>query len=257
MALYWRIWATVTVVNLLVLSIFVGLATVQFASINAALVGERLLVLADRTLAPFAAAVRIGLPLSTVRNATALLERARQTDDEILAIHVFDASGRVVHSTSAQPPFAIPPEASRARTVAQGAAWFRETSEGFFGSLEIRGRGGASAGGILVVYPGGDSITRTRAMLANLALAAIAVLVAMAALGALLLRWGLARHIRHFAAVDDAVTAFEQAAWRSAAGGSGPASPPDATGLHEQLELAERRYRAAGRALTAAARDRQ
>src|SRR3546814_1835454 len=96
MALFWRIWAAVTLVNLAVLTIFVGLATLQFGNINSDLVGERLVVLADLTAAPFEAAAKIGLPLSTVRNADALLERARQTDGAILAIHVFDAAGRIV-----------------------------------------------------------------------------------------------------------------------------------------------------------------
>ena len=90
MALFWRVWAAVMLVNFAVLSGFVALATLQFGSINSALVGERLGVLAGRTVAPFEAAVRIGLPLSSVRNANALLERARQTDDSIVAILVFD-----------------------------------------------------------------------------------------------------------------------------------------------------------------------
>src|SRR3546814_3890200 len=100
MALFWRIWAAVTLVNLAVLTIFVGLATLQFGNINSDLVGERLVVLADLTAAPFEAAAKIGLPLSTVRNADALLEGARQIDGAILAIHVFDAAGRIVHSTA-------------------------------------------------------------------------------------------------------------------------------------------------------------
>jgi hypothetical protein len=106
MALFWRIWTAVMLVNLVVLTLFVGLATLQFDSINSGLVGERLAVLAGRTAAPFQATAKIGLPLSTMRNADALLERARQTDDAILAIHVFDAAGSVVHSTAA----AAPPE---------------------------------------------------------------------------------------------------------------------------------------------------
>ena len=63
MALFWRIWTAVLAVALCVLALFVGLATLQFGSINASLVGERLQVLAERTASPFAAAVRIGLPL--------------------------------------------------------------------------------------------------------------------------------------------------------------------------------------------------
>jgi len=42
MALFWRIWTAVILVNLTVLSLFVGLATLQFDSINSGLVGERL-----------------------------------------------------------------------------------------------------------------------------------------------------------------------------------------------------------------------
>jgi hypothetical protein len=115
MALFWRIWTAVMLVNLVVLTLFVGLATLQFDSINSGLVGERLAVLAGRTAAPFQATAKIGLPLSTMRNADALLERARQTDDAILAIHVFDAAGSVVHSTAAAAPAKIPPEARAAR----------------------------------------------------------------------------------------------------------------------------------------------
>ena len=81
MALFWRIWSAVILVNLAVLTLFVGLAILRFDSINSGLVGERaprrLAVLAGRTAAPFQAAAKIGLPLSTVRNADALLERAR------------------------------------------------------------------------------------------------------------------------------------------------------------------------------------
>lgn len=255
MALYRRIWAAVMLVTLVVLGVFVALATVRFGSINAALVGERLLVLADRTVAPFASAVRLGLPLSTVRNATALLERARQTDDAIIAIHVFDASGRIVHSTSPEPPFAIPADAFRARTLAHGEGWFREADGRFLGSLEIKTREGASAGGILVVYPGGDNLTRTRAMLANLALSAISTLVAIGLLAALLLRLGLARQIRRFATIDGEVRAFEQASWRRAAGGTAQPLRAEGAVLLPRLDAAERRYREVGRRLTLAARE--
>src|SRR5215208_6521293 len=115
MALFWRIWAAVSLVNILVLSVFLGLAALQFASINSTLVGERLVVLANRTVAPFAASVRLGLPISGVRNAPTLLERARQTDEDIVALHVFDAEGHIVHSTASPAPAEIPTAAAAAR----------------------------------------------------------------------------------------------------------------------------------------------
>lgn len=256
MALFWRIWAVVTVVNLAVLTIFVGLATLQFDDIHSGLVGERLEVLADRTAAPFAAAARIGLPLSGVRNAAALLERARQTDDSITAIHVFDAEGRIVQSTETSPPATIPPEALAARRAADGGRWHRETSEGFLGSIDIAGRGDTSAGGILVVYPPGGNITRVWAMAAELSLVALGVILVAAALSGVLLRLGLGREIGAFDAVDNAIGAFERDSWRSAAAHGPPTPVEDATDdLRRLLDAAETRYRAAGQVIASGPRD--
>lgn len=252
MALFWRIWAAVTLVNFAVLTIFVGLATLQFGNINSDLVGERLLVLAGRTAGPFEAAAKIGLPLASVRNADALLERARQTDDTILAIHVFDAGGQIVHSTATPAPVAIPAEAFAARAAAGDAPWHRETAEGFLSGIAIVSRDNILVGGILIVYPGGGNITRVRAIAAELGLTAIAVLLTAAALSALLLRLGLRRQIRLFEAMDATIGNFERAAWRSAAGRPAAITEYDARELRSLLEAAEARYRAAGRALEVA-----
>lgn len=249
MALFWRIWAAVTLVNFVVLTVFVVFATLQFGNINFALVGERLTVLAKRTAAPFEAVAKIGLPLSTTRNAIAILERARQTDDAILAIHVFDAAERIVHSTATAPPTTIPPEASMARATVAGEPWHRETAEGFLSSIDIVSEEGVSAGGILIVYPGSASATRIRAMAAELALAALVALLAAAALSALLLRLGLARQIRSFDSMDSVIADFERSAWRSAAGRPPPKSEGDRSELRRLLAAAEERYRAEGRRL--------
>lgn len=216
MALLWRVWTAVTLVNFAVLSGFVALATLQFGSINSALVGERLGVLAGRTVAPFEAAARIGLSLSSVRNANALLERARQTDDSIVAIHVFDAAGGIVHSTASPMPNEITGKAAQARTTPHGVPWNRETGDGFLSGINIAGQDGASAGGILIVYPGGGNLTRIRAMAAELALPALAVFLLSTTLGAIVLRLGLRRQIRAYERIDDAVANFERSAWRIA-----------------------------------------
>jgi hypothetical protein len=259
MALFWRIWTAVILVNLAVLTLLVGLATLQFDSINSGLVGERLAVLAGRTAAPFQAAAKIGLPLSAVRNAGALLERARQTDDAILAIHVFDEAGRIVHSTATPAPTDIPPEALAGRAAAAGTPWHGESAGGFLSSIDIPAREGATAGGILIVYPGGGNVTRIRAMGAELGLDAIAVLVIAAGLSTLLLRLGLRRQIRTFEVIDGAIADFERGSWRSAAAGSvAPAPADNGIGeLRQLLDAAETRYRATGQALAVAREDKQ
>jgi len=249
LALFWRIWAAVTVVNLGVLTIFVGLATLHFGSINSGLVGGRLAVLAGRTVAPFEAAAGIGLPLSSVRNANALLERSRQTDEAILAIHVYDADGRIVHSTATPAPRSIPEQAIAARSAARGAPWHLEIDDGFLSSVNIAAPDGTSAGGILIVYPGGGAFTRTRAMVAELAMPAFAALIVSATLGAIVLRLGLRRPIDAFEEIDEAVADFERNAWRRAAGRDAPSDCGAASDLGALLEAAEARYREMGRAI--------
>ena len=230
------------------LSAFVILATVQFGSINADLVGERLTVLAEHTAAPFESAARLGLPLSTVRNADALLERARQTDNAIVAIHAFDAEGHIVHSTESPTPVTISIETAGARANAQGEPWHVEAPSGFLSGIEIKRRDGTSVGGIMIVYSAGRSVTRVLAMGAQLGLAALAITLVAAALGAALLRVGLASQIRTFDQIDDTIAAFERDAWRSAAGGD--QLEPKAKGeLRALLESAETSYQVIGQTL--------
>jgi hypothetical protein len=254
MALFWRIWAAVSLVNILVLSVFLGLAALQFASINSTLVGERLVVLANRTVAPFAASVRLGLPISGVRNAPTLLERARQTDEDIVALHVFDAEGLIVHSTASPAPAAIPVAAAAARQSAKGAPWHRESPDGFIGGVDVAMADGSSAGGILIVYPGRGHETQVRSMITELLEGAFWALIAAAVLGTLILRFSLRHAIRHFGTIDTTYNDFEISAWRRGAGPEETAAARDPRALSTQLESAAARYRAAGRDM-AAARD--
>jgi hypothetical protein len=250
MALFWRVWAAVSLVNVFVMTVLVGLAALQFASINTTLVGERLAVFASRTVAPFAASARLGLPLSSVRNASAILERARQTDQDIVALHVFDADGKVIHSTARPAPDAIPAAAAQARRTARGAPWYRETTEGFVGGVDVAGADGQSVGGILVVYPSNGHLTQVRSMIVELAEGAAAALLVAALVGTVALRYGLARPIREFEAADSTYRDFERSAWRRGAGLEW--TPPDdgAASLGDALRAAAARYRATGQALT-------
>lgn len=253
MALFWRIWAAVSLVNVLVLSVFLGLAALQFASINSKLVGERLVVLASRTVEPFAASVALGLPISGVRNAPTLLERARQTDEDIVALHVFDAAGHIVHSTSNPAPASITADAATARQSAQGAPWYLETDNGFIGGVDVVAAGG-SAGGILILYPRRGHETQVRSMITELLDGALFALLAAAVLGTLILRFALREQIRHFRAIDTSCSEFERSAWRRGAGREWEPATQDPTPLSNGLQSAAARYRAIGQRI-ASARD--
>jgi hypothetical protein len=248
MALFWRIWAALSLVAFAVLAFFIVLATLQFANINSTLVGERLTVLGERTAGPFISAAKIGLPLSSVRNADALLERARLTDDAILSLHVFDPAGNVVHSTAAPAPLQIPPTAMAARAAATDGTWYSETAETFLGGIEIT-VGNANAGGILIEYPSNYHSLGIRAMSAELAIAALFALVVVAGVGFLILRQALNRQVLLFDAIDNAIADFERGAWRSAARVSSKVDAIDPQELRGLLEGAEIEYRRLGRLL--------
>ncbi|WP_372624082.1 hypothetical protein [Falsiroseomonas sp.] len=255
MAFFWRVWLAVAGINAIVLTLFVTLAALQFDAIQSSLAGERLTLLAARTAAPFEQAARIGLGIAAVRNAEGLLERTRQTDEAIGAIHVFGPEGRILHSTDPLPPSRIPAAALVARAAAGGAPWHHGGRDAFLAGVEIASRSGASLGGVLIVYSAAQNAARVGAMTTELILAGIVVLLGSMALGAPLLRIGLRGPIRAFDAIEEAVEGFERDAWRSAAGDR-PAARATAAAedMRGMLDEAEHQYRSAGRSL-AAARD--
>jgi hypothetical protein len=249
MALFWRIWMAVVAVNLVVLSIFVILATMQFGNINAGLAADRLIVLANRTAAPFEAAAKLGLSLSTVRNARALLERSKQSDEAILSIDVFDADGRIIHSTAESPLREIPAGAQATRRAARGHSWHHETSVGFLSSIEISSRDGGSAGGIMITYSNTGNVTRLHAVGAELALGAFLIFLVTSGLSAGLLRLGLNPQIGFFESIEKTISDFERAAWRSSGRNLVPAGNTDENELMDLLVKAEHNYRKAKHAL--------
>ena len=110
MSVFWRSWGTVVILVAIVLVVLAALTTLQFNSTLSRFIQGRLAVLAQTSQVSFSAVVALGLPLSTVRNAPAILERARQTDPQIAAIHVFEPAGRILHSTDPDHLTSVPAE---------------------------------------------------------------------------------------------------------------------------------------------------
>lgn len=220
MSLLWRSWQIVTVLVVTVLGVFTLLATLQFQRIETDLVRGRLGVLAASAQAPFQSAARIGLPLANVRNATAILERAQTTDPQIVAIHVFAPDGRILHSTDRDAPTSVRAEVLFAAAGASDAGWSSGSGDLLFTGKPILDARGATVGGIVVVYPTLDLRTAVQAMATKLLFHSVLILLGIAPLTALLLRFGLRRPLRLFAALAAALDGFERDAWRSRAGGA-------------------------------------
>lgn len=238
MAIFWRVWATSAGVILSVLVIFLALSSVQFSRVHSSLVGERLVILADRTSSPFRAAIKLGLPIANVRNAEGLLERARQTDDTISAIYLFDSAGQIVGQTRGEGGVGLAVAALRAQ-MADRPDWHGRIDRGFVAGVNIPDAGGRTAGGIAILYPLSGNATRVWAMAAELAVSALGIFIVSTVLAGLLLRFGLRGTIAAFDRVDDQIAAFERDSWR------GTEETETLTGLRRDLDASYGQYLAA------------
>ena len=191
MSIFWRSWFTVIILVATVLAVLASLTTLQFDSILSHFIQQRLAVLAQTSRASFRAAAGLGLPLAGMRNAPAILERARQTDPNISAVHVFDVSGRILHSTDLNHTTSVGAEVLFAQSASHGDTWYTESGEHFLSGARIVDLSGKPLGGVVIVYPKTDLSTAVDAMSARLAIYAVGVLVATAIVAIGLLRLGL------------------------------------------------------------------
>ena len=255
MSIFWRSWVTVVILVATVLAVLATLTTLQFDSILSHFIQQRLSVLAETSRASFRSAAGLGLPLAGMRNAAAILERARQTDPNISAIHVFDPGGRILHSTDPDHATSVRAEVLFAQAASRDDTWYAETGEYFLSGGRILDRTGNALGGLVIVYPKTDLETAVGAMTARLAIYAVGVLLAAALVAILALRLGLRDLLRVFSGIEAAFSAIERREWRRAAGGSDPMPEPvrglgiDTSELTRLLQAAEERYVAAGQTL--------
>ncbi|SDL89340.1 hypothetical protein [Aliiruegeria lutimaris] len=246
MALIWRVLVAIIAVNLVTLTVFVGLATLQYNAILSGLIRDRLVVLIEKIRDPFEAVADIGVPLSTVRNANAILERARLSDDSILGIYLIDPQNNVVQVAADR---TLPLDTLLAGRPDDGSvAWQVETRGSFVIGTVIRSSFGANAGSIVVEYSKREAKVQVLAMATLLVLLAGGVLAVSVVIGWLILRRVLAEHVRVFEGLLESFDAFEMGFWRGLGKRTAPENNVKALGLEttefrELLETSEDRYR--------------
>ncbi|MCV2866910.1 hypothetical protein [Defluviimonas sp. WL0075] len=211
MAMFWRLWWAASATLAFAMLIFVGLTLLQFQNIQRTLLAERVAVLAVNTAEPFNAAAGIGIPLLSVRNAGALLERARQTDDAITSIHILDPQGRMLHQ--------VGNEEAGADLPALPAGWQTGPVNLFGGNRfisfnPIAFSDGKAQAAMVISLDASPSVNRTWAMGAELATAAAAFLGVGATLIGIALRRAFAREIADFEGIERDVELFERDTWR-------------------------------------------
>lgn len=159
-------------VNLAVLIVFVVLTVFQFDQVRSTLENERLKVVADRASEPLALAAAIGLDLSTVRSLDAVLERARQADDAIIALHVLDPEGAITASTAGSDRAAAGPETLRRLNEGSAAGSYAEAGDYRY-LVTFERSAGDTAGALLIEYSGVAAKTSVWAMAGRLATIAL------------------------------------------------------------------------------------
>ncbi|HXK56634.1 MAG TPA: hypothetical protein PLZ16_08315, partial [Gammaproteobacteria bacterium] len=210
-----RIFPAIYAIGSSVIVVFIALAVLQFNQIRSELEREKISVLVDRIAQPFEAAALIGLPLSTVRNTDALLERARQLAAAIYAVHLLGKDGALLAS--------VPAGADNAAAIRRGVvaspgilrSWSGETEAGFYSGVRIRDAQGRTVGGVLVIYSGQGSQTQSWAMVGQLLVGGLGFVLAMMPVIWFALRWSLQRSIAEYDAVEGEIHAFERGSWRN------------------------------------------
>lgn len=232
LAVIWRIFFTLAAINFIVLAIFVFLVTIQFEAVLSGSIRERLEVVVENVRDPFSSVTEMGLPLSALRNADAMLHRVKQDDDAIEAIHVYGASGQILHSTGESGNQSVQPTVLAAGSGQDGNdIWHLEDKKHFLVGGTITDGSGQAVGGVAIAYSKENAITQVRAMSARLAFYCVLGLLVALLLSLPVLQFALRRHVGLFDALLQSYDRLERRFWRAPGGAETPIAPIRALGV--------------------------
>ncbi len=232
MTVIWRIFYTLAAINFIVLAVFVFLVTIQFQAVLSGSIRERLAVVVENVRDPFSSVTEMGLPLSSLRNANAMLQRVKQDDDAIEAIHVYAASGEILHSTdeakSEATTLSVPAVADAPGVL---DIWYREDDRYFRAGGAILDAADRPVGGVSILYSKYNALTQVRAVAARLAFFCGLGLLATLLVSLPVLQFTMRRHVGLFNAILEAYDNFERRFWRGPGGQVLPVKAVKALGV--------------------------
>jgi predicted MFS family arabinose efflux permease len=199
MFILWRSWITFTTIIATVLIVLALLSSLQHNALYSDLIRQRLSVVAQTTADSFKSVVNLGLPISMVRNARPILERGQQTDPRIVAIHAFNPSGIIVHTTDPANPDKVPDEVVLAQSLAETSEWSVESDTELFSGISISNAAGATVGNIVVVYPKAEFNAHSAGVVRHIASVTLLLLIIFSTAAFLLLRLRLSGAIHGIA----------------------------------------------------------
>ncbi len=138
MPILWRAWAAFTTIIGLFLAILSVLAVFQHNAILSKLITQDVQVVVESASSSFRSVVDLGLPVSSVRNASEILQHARETKPAIGAMHVFLPTGVISASSAEDHPRTVPPEVLSTQSLDKTGKWSLETNDGFLSAFQPR-----------------------------------------------------------------------------------------------------------------------
>ena len=187
-----RSWLTFAVVIGVVQGVLALLAVLQHDAILSDLLRQRLAVIAHSTATSYKPILDLGMPISMMRGGDAIPARAFEMDGEITAVHTFNQSGIIVHSSSRPAPQSVSPEVLSLLRLADRPVWGAETETEVVSGRTIVNRQGAAIGGVVVIYPRDRLVAASRAIVDRTLLTALAIWACFSAAAYLILRAVLA-----------------------------------------------------------------
>ncbi len=239
MELFWRTWIAAVGVIVSVGILLVTLVTLEFKRDYDHLLGERMLVIGASATAPFSAAAELGLSITDVRNASALLDIPRQTDPLISGVWVLDAQHQVVQGAGQRITDVDGLYATLAAREEPTNGWYANVGSAFVAGIPIRNTTAVKVGQVVVVYPQEVSRTRVLAMGAELSFLVMVIAVIASLMTGLLLRVWMAREIRGFSAVMTDLAEVERSVWTMQ---RGKENNGQADSIREKLEQSRVMY---------------
>jgi predicted MFS family arabinose efflux permease len=208
MSILWRSWITFTAIIATVLIALAVLSSLQHNALYSDLIRQRLSVIAQTSADSFQSVVKLGLPISMVRNASEILSRAQQTDPQISAIHAFNPSGIIVKTTDPTHPGNVPRKVAQAQSLADSDKWSVESDSELFSGANISNAQGATVASIVVVYPKREFDAHSTTVIREIALTSLGLLFIFSVAAWLLLRLRLAGAIRALSRFDSLLSAI-------------------------------------------------
>lgn len=209
MSILWRSWLTFTAIIATVLIVLAVLSCLQHNALYSNLIRQRLSVVAQTAAKSFQPVVNLGLPVSMVRNAREVLARAQRTDSRITAIHVFDPTGVIVHTTDPGNPSHVPDNVTLAQGLSDSDKWSVESDEDLYSAVSVLNAAGNTVANVVVVYPKEEFDARTLAVVEHIATITIVLLVIFSAAAYLLLRLRLSGAIHGLARLESLLPAIQ------------------------------------------------